>query len=165
MSVRISHQAKPVIQRKVYNFSINQAKFKIFYASVKGQSKKLLNNYLQCSRLPNERRMCKRHFMYIYYKLHLGWHNFWYYQTISSYWCLCVIATRNFTFGGGRTLQQQDWCIIRAVGARKFSIFQCQIAVQRHYFMVSKKLIFLPAPVSPRPPPRELRLWHFSYMQ
>ena len=28
--------------------------------------------------------------------------------------------------------------------ARKFSIFQGQIAIQRHYFMVSKILIFLP---------------------
>ena len=37
------------------------------------------------------------------------------------------------------------WCIIRAGGARKFSIFQCEIAVQRHYFMVAKIMIFLPA--------------------
>ena len=56
-------------------------------------------------------------FRYIYYKLHLGWHNFWYCQTISTYWYLCVIATSNIAF-------------------------HSQIAVQRHYFMVSKILNF-----------------------
>ena len=41
-------------------------------------------------------------FRYIYYKLHLGWHDFWYYQNMSTYWYLGIISTRNFAFGSGR---------------------------------------------------------------
>ena len=105
ISAKFSHQAQPVIPRKVYNFLLFRLNFKIFHASVKVQSKKrnFWNiNRSTCSRLPNERRMRKWHFRYICYKLHLAWHNLWYYHIISTYWWLCIIATTNFAFGSGR---------------------------------------------------------------
>ena len=61
--------------------------------------------------------------------------------------------------GAAGTLQYQDWCIIRAGGARKFSIFQCQIAVQRHYFMVSKILIFFAGSKGGGARPPHLQRW------
>ena len=121
-------------------------------------------------------------------QLHLAWHNFWYYQIISTYWYLssglrqnrvcpfiikvcphiiykkihgfnvdatiCIIATI-LRLGAAGTLQYQDWCGIRDGGSRKFSTFQRQIAVQRHYFTVSKILIVCLqrwGAVFPRPP-------------
>ena len=66
-----------------------------------------------------------KNFRHICCKLHLAWHNFWHYQTISTFWYLCIIAARNFAFGSGRkpTIIYEDSCVILAEGAIKLSAF------------------------------------------